>query len=185
MPTQEEIDAIKAHVDTSDGLFYYFFMFAGLRLGEALALRWKDIDSDKNVIHVTRSLYWAGQNTGRFKVPKTDAGTRDVIYLERLRNMLEPRRSSPEHYVFGGESPMTHRAYLNTLKRCKKIANSDCVPHELRHAFATLCFEADVPVKTTQGLLGHAQISTTMDIYTELRNRKLAEAATSLNNTDF
>ena len=58
-------------------------------------------------------------------------------------------------------------------------------PHQLRHAYATLLFEAGIPEKTAQSLLGHAQISTTMDVYAELREKKLMEAAQALNAADF
>ncbi len=42
-----------------------------------------------------------------------------------------------------------------------------CTAHQLRHSFATIAFEADVPIKSVQEILGHKQLSTTMDIYTD------------------
>lgn len=185
MPTQEEIDAIKALADTPDGRFFYFLMYTGLRLGEALALQWQDIDAIAGVIHVRRSLYWAGKNQGAFKEPKTEAGKRDVIYLDRLREVMEPQRKAPEDFVLGGENPLTKQAYYCLLERFQKKAGIGCTPHQLRHAFATLCFEAGIPEKTAQGLLGHAQLSTTADIYTELRDKKRMEAAAALNAADL
>ncbi len=185
MPVQTEIEAIKASTGTEDGRFFYFLMYTGLRLGEALALQWKDIDAEAGVIHVWRSLYWAGKNQGSFKAPKTEAGKRDVIYLERLRDVMEPQRGMPEEYVLGGEKPMSKRKYLCLMQRFKKQMHITCTPHQLRHAFATLCFEAGIPEKTAQGLLGHAQLSTTMDVYAELRNKKRMEAAASLNSIDY
>jgi integrase len=185
MPTSEEIFAIQAAKNNPDGLFFYFLLYTGLRRGEALALQWKDIDADQNVIRVTRSLYYAGHNKGSFKAPKSDAGEREVIYLDRLKGALEPHRSTPESFVFGGDSPLTYKALQCLLKRYCKQTGLNVTPHQLRHAFATLCFEANIPEKTAQGLLGHAQLSTTMDIYAELRDRKRMEAAAALNGTDF
>lgn len=185
MPTQAEIEAIKARADTPDGRVFYFLMYTGLRLGEALALQWQDIDAEAGTIHVRRSLYWAGKNQGDFKEPKTEAGARDVIYLDRLREVMEPHRGAPEAYVLGGEKPMTNKQYRWLLRRFRKEAGVTCTPHQLRHAFATLCFEAGLPEKTAQGLLGHAQLSTTMDIYAELRDKKRMEAAAALNAADF
>jgi len=184
MPTQAQIDAIKASVGSKDGLFLYFLMYTGLRLGEALALRWEDIDAAGSMIHVQRSLYFAGQNQGQLKQPKTEAGTRSVLYMERLKAVLEPHRGAAGAYVFGGDRPMTKRGYYCLLDRCRK-AGIDVTPHQLRHAFATLCFEAGIPEKTAQGMLGHAQLSTTMDIYAELRQKKLFEAAAALNAADL
>lgn len=184
MPTPEQITAIKNEADTPDGLFLNFLMYSGLRLGEALALTWKDVDLENEMLHIRQSLYFAGRNQGELKAPKSDAGTRDVIYLKRLQTLLEPHRGAPGAYVFGGEKPMSKRAYYCMLERCRKHG-IDVTPHQLRHAYATLLFEAGIPEKTAQSLLGHAQLSTTMDVYTELRERKLIEAAQALNDADF
>lgn len=185
MPTAEEIAIIKENADTPDGLFFYFLLYTGLRRGEALALQWKDIDEEAGIIHVWRSLYYAGKNNGNFKEPKTEAGKRDVIYLDRLRDVLEPHRKADNCFVFGADAPMTYKKLGCLLSRYRSRTGIDVTPHQLRHAFATLCFEADLPEKTAQGLLGHAQLSTTMDIYAELRDRKRMEAAVALNAADF
>lgn len=181
MPLCSEIEIIKQHKDTKDGLLFYFLMYTGLRRGEALALQWKDIDVKSALIHVRRSLYFADSNVGRFKEPKTEAGKRDVIYLDRLQDVLEKYRGADENFVFGGTAPMTHKSFDCLVKRYHKQTGLTVTPHQLRHAFATLCFEAGIPEKTAQGLLGHAQLSTTMDIYAELRAKKLMEAAHALN----
>ena len=181
MPLCSEIEIIKQHKDTKDGLLFYFLMYTGLRRGEALALQWKDIDPKAALIHVRQSLYFAGKNKGQFKDPKTEAGKRDVIYLDRLREVLEQYRGADEGFVFGGAAPMTHKAFRCLVERYHKQTGLTVTPHQLRHAFATLCFEAGIPEKTAQGLLGHAQLSTTMDIYAELRAKKLMEAAHALN----
>ena len=186
MPSPEEIEIIKKSVNTPDGLFFYFLMYTGLRLGEALALQWKDLDPQKGIIHVWRSLYWPGKNNGEFKPPKTEAGVRDIIYLDRLQAVLEPLRENPDFYVLGGqEKPMSKGRYSKRVRRFQNETGVTCTPHQLRHAFATLCFEAGIPEKTAQGLLGHAQLSTTMDIYAELRDKKRMEAAAALNAADL
>lgn len=185
MPTEEDIERIKSMKDTPDGLFLNFLLYTGLRLGEALAVRWGDIDPVKEIIEVHQSLYFAGKNQGELKEPKTEAGQRRVIYLKKLQSMLEPFRTSDEKFVFGkGDKPMSKRAYDCLRQRCRKTG-LNVTPHQLRHAYATLLFEAGVPEKTAQNLMGHAQLSTTMDIYTELREKKLTEAASLLNGTDI
>ena len=184
MPSPNQIERIKAMADTKDGLFLNFLMYTGLRLGEALAITWGDIDLPNEKICVFRSLYYAGKNQGELKTPKTEAGKREVIYLKRLQEIMEPHRGAQNAFVFGGDKPMSKRAYYCLLERCRR-AGVDVTPHQLRHAFATLCFEAGIPEKTAQGLLGHAQIGTTMDIYAELREKKLLEAAQALNAADL
>jgi integrase len=185
MPEEEELETIKEFRNDPDGMFFYLIMYTGLRRGEVLALQWKDIDADKNIIRVHQSLYWATHNAGQLKAPKTDAGNRVLPYLTRLREVLEPHRADPEHFVFGGEKPMSKHAYNYLLIRYTEKTDLEITPHQLRHAFATLCFEANLPEKTTQGLLGHAQLSTTMDIYTELRNKKLMVDTSILNQADY
>ena len=131
----------------ADGYFELFLLdlSTGLRRGEALALQWKDIDPKAALIHVRQSLYFAGKNKGQFKDPKTEAGKRDVIYLDRLREVLEQYRGADEGFVFGGAAPMTHKAFRCLVERYHKQTGLTVTPHQLRHAFATLCFEAGIP----------------------------------------
>lgn len=185
MPKPEEIEEIKKSRDTEDGLFFYFFLYTGLRLGEALALRWDDIDPVSNQISVTKSACFGNCNTAQTKDPKTEAGKRNVIYLEKLKDTLEPHRGKCNEFVFGKSTMLTKRKYQNLLNRYNKEHNFHVTPHQLRHAFATMCYEAGVDEKAAQGLLGHAQLSTTMDIYTELRKQKLMDVGNKLNEYDF
>lgn len=57
-----------------------------------------------------------------------------------------------------------------------------CSAHQLRHSFATIAFECGLPPKTVQEILGHKQLSTTMDLYTDFRKRAFDEAAKLLNS---
>lgn len=75
MPTAEEIAIIKENADTPDGLFFYFLLYTGLRRGEALALQWKDIDEEAGIIHVWRSLYYAGKTMGISRSLKQKRGS--------------------------------------------------------------------------------------------------------------
>ncbi len=56
-----------------------------------------------------------------------------------------------------------------------------CTPHQLRHSYATILHECGIDAKTAQHLLGHAQVSTTLDIYTEFREQSVDDAAKLLN----
>ena len=184
MPDQEIIERIKAAKDTPDGRLYFFLLCTGLRIGEALALQWKDLDPQEGTIRVAKSLCWAGHNQGFIKSPKSAKSNRSTLYMTRLQEVMEPSRGDPELYVFGGDEPMTKKAYYCQLRRCRDLG-MDTTPHELRHAFATLCFEADLPARTLQGLLGHAQLSTSADVYAEIRTHKLLQDAERLNAVDF
>lgn len=74
MPTETDIERIRNMTGTPDGIFLNFLLYTGLRLGEALAIRWGDIDPAQEIIEVRQSLYFAGKNQGKLKEPKTEAG---------------------------------------------------------------------------------------------------------------
>ena len=69
--------------------------------------------------------------------------------------------------------------------RYKAASGVTCSPHQLRHCFATMLFEADVPESDAQELLGHAQISTTKDIYTHIRDSRKKKVRESLYGIDI
>lgn len=159
-------------------------LYTGMRKGEILALQWQDIDFDRNLIHVTKSVGHAG-NHPFIKTPKTDAGIRTVPLLTKLKIILEkvPDRI-PEHYIISldGTHPLAEHEYQRLYNHFRAVTGISCTAHQLRHSFATRAFEADVPVKSVQEILGHRQLSTTMDIYTDFRKKAMDDAAQKLNN---
>ena len=62
-----------------------------------------------------------------------------------------------------------------------KATEMQITPHQLRHAYATILYEAGIKDKDAQDLLGHANIQTTRDIYTHITNNRRAETAALLN----
>lgn len=200
IPTDEELEKVRAGLECDFGLFPFMLLYTGLRRGELLALRWEDIDREKKLIRVERAVYFAG-NTPQIKEPKTEAGKRSVVLLDALRDAL------PEHgegYIFGGEKPLTkiqvRKRWLNWCRAAglatgtttqKKGKNgrayesttweADITPHQLRHAFATILFDAGIDVKDAQEILGHASIQVTRDIYTHIRQQRREDTADRLN----
>ena len=175
---------IKANADL--WLFPFFALMSGMRKGEILALQWKDIDFKNEKIHVTKSVYHVSNVPG-IKAPKTEEGVRVVPLLiplkEKLSSVPQEQRSC-ELYIFsadGGKTPLTHTKFTALYKSFCKATGVTSTPHQLRHSFATIAFECGVPVKSVQEILGHKQLSTTMDIYTDFRKKSVAEAADILN----
>lgn len=165
-------------------LFPFFALMTGMRKGEILALTWKDIDFDKNYIYVTKSVAHNGDKPV-IKTPKTEAGNRIVPLLTPLRNVLLEKRGKPDEYIISddGKSPLTNRRFITLYNNYKKATGITATAHQLRHSFATIAFEADLDPKSVQEILGHKQLSTTMDIYTQFREKKLTAAAALLNNS--
>ena len=179
--TTDDEEIIKKSSDV--WLFPYIAIMTGMRKGEILALQWKDIDFGNDVIRVTKSVYHEGDRP-LVKSPKTEAGNRIVPLLQPLKQRLlvVPDRV-PENYLISdtGEHPLTARRYATEYARFQKVTGVTCTAHQLRHSFATIAFECGVPVKSVQEILGHKQLSTTMDLYTDFRKKSFDDAASSLN----
>jgi integrase len=179
-----EEDIIKANADL--WLFPFFALMTGMRKGELIALQWRDIDFKEDRIHVNKSVYHIS-NVPLIKQPKTAAGCRVVPLLkplkEKLLGMPQSERE-PDGYIFsvdGGKTPLTHTRFEALYKAYRKQTGLSSTPHQLRHSFATIAFECGVPIKSVQEILGHRQISTTMDIYTDFRKKSVEDAAKILN----
>jgi integrase len=120
------------------------------------------------------------------KVPKTEAGNRIVPLLLPLKEELLKRMGKPDDYIIsydGGKTPLGNRRFTKLFAAYRKETGITASAHQLRHSFATIAFEADLDPKSVQEILGHKQLSTTMDIYTQFREKKLAAAANLLNET--
>lgn len=170
--------AVKAHA--KDWLLPYLILYTGLRKGEALALTYNDIDFGNNCIHVTKSVYHAA-NKPEIKKPKTEKGLRDVPMLYPLKPYLPNKKS--DKYIFsldGGKTPLSEMQYQKLWKKYAEVSGISCTAHQLRHSFATMLFECDVDAKDAQDILGHAQLSTTMDIYTHIRDARRKQVAAGI-----
>lgn len=180
-------EEIIRNLSEDEWLVPYIALLTGLRKGEILALQWKDIDFDSNTISVTKSV--AHDNNRPFiKEPKTEESVRKVPLLNSLKErLLSVPDRHPEHYLIsltGGKAPITETQYQRAYELFKERSGVTATAHELRHSFATVASESGVQPKSVQHILGHKQLSTTLDIYTEFRGKQLADAADILNEID-
>jgi integrase len=174
--------------DTADvWLFPYMALMTGMRKGELLALQWCDVDFKSNIISVYKSLYY--DNAPHIKTTKTEAGTRRIPILAPLREVLIKHAEGvkPSHYVFtdDGEHPLTNKRYRTLLKHYQEKTGMTSTTHQFRKSFATAAARENIPPKVLQSILGHKDIATTMNIYAEVRDESLQDAADILNKSSF
>jgi len=197
-PTDEQIKAVCSNLEAPFGMFPFFLLCTGLRKSEALALLKSDVDFKAKTISVSKSLVYIDNANPSVKSPKTEAGTRTVPIIAALLKPLKEycaRTDSP--YLFpslsssrGGKGGgyMTERGYEGAwLRYCQAAGLTDengkpsITAHQLRHGTATLLFESEVDAYTAQHILGHANVTTTMEIYTELREKQKAKSLKKFN----
>lgn len=172
----------------------------GLRISEFAALTIKDIDFEKNVLHVNKQIL---RVTGAVKIVelKTDSGYRDIPLTadvkQSLENILKKRSSIKKDVLVDGYvgflsvtkngRPRTHEAYADMFSSIMKRYNekSDikierCTPHTLRHTFCTKCIASGADIKTVQYLMGHSDAGTTLNIYTDAVGENVTESMKSI-----
>lgn len=158
-------------------LLILVLLFAGLRLSEALGLRWQDIDFDEGVIHVREQLRRrADKDGGWLKELKTGAGRRDVVMMDALAFALrryQPADAHPAHPVIAtitGQHVTQRNATREFARAVSYSGLHGVTPHALRHTFASMLVHqtkgADVAFVADQ--LGHADPSITLRVYAKL-----------------
>lgn len=180
LPDNSEIQKVKDGLSCHFGLFAYFLLFTGLRRGEALAIEWKDIDFQRSTINVSKSIYFEN-NRPKLKSTKTVNGVRTIPLLAPLKKALSAFKFR-NGYLFGGAEPMTEQAFRRAWEHYKKDSGVTITPHQLRHAYATILYDAEIDPKAAQKLMGHSDYKTTVEIYTHISNSREQSAVEKLNS---
>lgn len=184
MASDEDIKRVKESYSAPFGAFAYWALYTGLRRGELLALTWEDVDLQNRVIHVRRSCYRDTDGKVKAKAPKTASGVRDVPIVNKLAEKITPG----EGLVFPGQNGyMTNGAFVFHWRQYAEASGVKCTPHQLRHAYATMLYEAGdkVNLEDAQYLLGHANLQTTADIYTHIREKKAEKIKQAMLDIDI
>ncbi|WP_270748690.1 tyrosine-type recombinase/integrase [Streptococcus halitosis] len=177
-------------------LLFTVLFFTGLRLGEALALTWKDIEFFTSTIHVSKSMY-VNKGEEHISSTKTKSGTRRIIINKKLIETLEEWKkeqterlrefsTDTEKLQVFQDSPIT--LTKNSIeKQYKKILARDSSLkkiriHDFRHSHASLLINQGEDYLIVKERLGHASITTTIDTYSHLYPSKQKDLADKLDN---
>lgn len=186
LPSTETLKEINNHTEGFD-LLPYFILNTGCRCSEALAIRREDIDFENKLIKIRNHVIHNGNAPVFEPVLKTDAAERNIILLDRLSKAIPKNFKGFLFSMKGdGKDPLTKSALAKRWKAYLNKYNLEhTTAHQLRHAFATMLFEAQVDVKDAQELMGHSDINLTKQIYTHIRNERKQETANKLNAFNF
>jgi integrase len=154
----------------------YICLSAGIRIGEVCALTWEDIDTDNGVINIRKTIqriYLIEDGDRKTELildaPKTKNSIRSIPMSRDLLRMLKPLKKivNNSFFVLTNDAkptePRTYRSYYKNLM--KELNMPDLKFHGLRHSFATRCIESKCDYKTVSVLLGHSNITTTLNLY--------------------
>ena len=156
-------------------------LYTGLRVGEVCGLMWGDIDFEKSILTVRRTVQRIRNSAHGTKLisdtPKSLTSQRTIPIPKFLIKLLRDSRSNEICYILSGSNHIIEPRTLQ--RRFKSILKKADLPsvgyHSLRHAFATNCLQAGFDVKTLSEILGHASVETTLNRYVHTSmERKIA-----------
>lgn len=150
----------------------YLCLFTGLRLGEICSLKWDDIDQEKGLLHVNRTVQRIESKEGSTKTvlletpPKSVFSKREVPISDTMLSLLTKFHQDGNVYVLKNNKPMEPRTYQNHFKKYLKRINAPNYNfHILRHTFATNCIDSGMDVKSLSEILGHSNVQITLNRY--------------------
>lgn len=177
------------------GAGFVFIMNTGLRMGEALALKWSDIDFDRSVVKVTKNMVVIKNRNDSEKkqrvviqnTTKSKKSNREVPLNKEALQSLATLRGTPgaseNGYVIHTKigKPVLPRSFQQSLDLlCKAAGIRKIGVHTLRHTYATRLYEKGADVKVISELLGHRSVDITYRIYIHLFEQTKVAAVQAL-----
>ena len=182
-----------------DYLIFTVLAYTGIRVGELVALKWKDVDFTNHTISITKTYYNPNNNTVKYQLvpPKTKKSRRKIVVdkdvIQSLKNHKEFQVKVIKHlgdgyynkeFVFAKMArqhgyPIVIKTVQNRMARLLKIAglNPELTPHSLRHTHTSLLAEAGVSFEQIMDRLGHSDDQITKDVYLHVTQEMKKEAS--------
>lgn len=179
-----------------NGPFYVFILYTGCRIGEALALKWSDVDLENRTITIARTMVTVRNTDNHTSTRRDQNSTKNGIVrtvylsdmaLQALLDIKATHKYDKNGYIIPGthtDKPITYVTAHGAFKRIIKQAGiKNCSIHCLRHTFVSLMINNNIPIPLVADMVGHTNINTTMKVYTHLlkeTQRKSMEVIKSL-----
>lgn len=198
-----DVDEFKAFIDVLDSQYKYINQqaytllrlgaFTGMRTEELLALQWKHIDFNNGYISIVQALGRGLNGTTYIKMPKSQTSKRTLkIDNKMLQVVVQWYEQSKYHklsdYVFNYQGNtlqvMRPNKWLHDVSNQYNVAVGLSM-HKLRHTWATLALDQGASVKQVQTYLGHADVSMTLDVYSDITKRASDETGNILAKLDI
>lgn len=169
-------------------------IFTGLRRGEALGLKWEDVDFKKGKIRVVRSLAQTKDKGLFLKDVKTQSSKRQVSISPFLIKKLQEHKEKQQKYY--GELELVFTSLEGTFKDPRNLLRDfnrltkdaglpKCTIHDLRHLHATQLMINGINPKVVQERLGHSRVAVTLDLYSHVNEDLQIDAALSFEQNFF
>ena len=164
-------------------------ILSGLRRGELFALRWKDIDERARSLTVREAIY-----DGTFSTPKTEAGSRQIPLSENAHQVMvewkaQAKKIDPEALVFATQlgTPISPN---NVLRRsifpaCRQLGLPHATWLTFRRTYSSWSHDKGVPGKVVAQLMGHANVDTTLNVYTQVLDGSVRDAVEKIGGELF
>ena len=168
---------IKCFDDDVYKQYFNFLFFTGVRPGEAMALKFSDLNN--GYITISKNLRRHGDRG--IDTPKNSSSIRTIQIDKKLNNDLLKLQSfyrkkfneERDYFIFGGLNPLAPTSIDRYKKKaCEKAHLRPITQHQFRHSHATLLLQENIVINEVSRRLGHSQVSTTLNIYTHTNSEQ-------------